>query len=257
MEYSERYFMNIRGERYFYRAWRVERPSAVVVLLHALGLHTGRYTWLCRDMADMGFACYAVDLYGHGLSDGDRGGGTYGRLLETASTFIRLVEEREGGRVLLLGHGAGAILALSACRAGKAAGVIAISPLAELQGIAHGTLLKIRGMVGLKSRISLRPLRDRHHTDALLEAEADELVNRYVSSRILAGLMKAAGELAAQRLPIIALVREKNERGSQLEALVDTGRLITYDPRWEAFPLSAIIKLASLEASSFRAMESG
>ena len=89
--------MNIEGERFFYRAWRSGNPRVTIVLLHALGLHTGRYSWLCDKIARGNVNCYAVDLYGHGLSDGGRGRGSLKKLIEVASMFLNLVRDKEKG----------------------------------------------------------------------------------------------------------------------------------------------------------------
>ena len=46
----------------------------VVLLVHGLGEHAGRYDHVARRLNDWGFAVRAYDQYGHGESGGVRGG---------------------------------------------------------------------------------------------------------------------------------------------------------------------------------------
>ena len=56
-----------------YRHWPVEgQPRAVVMLVHGLGEHSGRYEALAAEMVGRGFAVLAPDHIGHGESPGPR-----------------------------------------------------------------------------------------------------------------------------------------------------------------------------------------
>lgn len=48
-------------------------PRAVVLIVHGLGEHAGRYEKLARRLLDWGFAVRAYDQRGHGNSSGERG----------------------------------------------------------------------------------------------------------------------------------------------------------------------------------------
>src|SRR4030095_5816637 len=48
-------------------------PRGVVVLVHGLGEHAGRYDHVARRLNSWGFAVRGYDQYGHGESDGVRG----------------------------------------------------------------------------------------------------------------------------------------------------------------------------------------
>lgn len=61
------------GLVYFYQHWMPERPRALVVFLHGLGDHIGRYGAFVARMTGAGFACALFDLRGHGRSGGRRG----------------------------------------------------------------------------------------------------------------------------------------------------------------------------------------
>jgi alpha-beta hydrolase superfamily lysophospholipase len=58
----------------FYRHWRPqESPRAVILLVHGLGEHSGRYADFARYFTEQGVAVVAPDHLGHGESPGVRG----------------------------------------------------------------------------------------------------------------------------------------------------------------------------------------
>ncbi|NKY44369.1 alpha/beta hydrolase [Nocardia cerradoensis] len=61
-----------RGGQVFWRAWLPDRARAVVVLVHGVAEHSGRYDHVGKRLADSGFAVYAFDHIGHGRSGGGR-----------------------------------------------------------------------------------------------------------------------------------------------------------------------------------------
>jgi len=67
-------WQNESGRTVFAQVWRPEAtPQDVVVLVHGLGEHSGRYqAWAERFLAQ-GIAVYALDMHGHGRTTGRRG----------------------------------------------------------------------------------------------------------------------------------------------------------------------------------------
>jgi alpha-beta hydrolase superfamily lysophospholipase len=55
------------------RVWCAQRPRALVAIVHGIGEHSGRYTALASDLVKGRFTCVALDLPGHGESNGPRG----------------------------------------------------------------------------------------------------------------------------------------------------------------------------------------
>src|SRR3989304_4098805 len=54
--------------------WEPDASSrAVVYLIHGLGDHSGRYTHVAEALSEARISCWALDLRGHGKSDGARG----------------------------------------------------------------------------------------------------------------------------------------------------------------------------------------
>jgi alpha-beta hydrolase superfamily lysophospholipase len=95
------------------RRWETTDPKRVVVLVHGLGEHSGRYEHVAARLAVDGAIVYAPDHHGHGRSDGERG------LVDDVEAMVddvaRVVEraraEHPGLPVALLGHSLGGVIA--------------------------------------------------------------------------------------------------------------------------------------------------
>lgn len=69
------FFVTRHGLALYVRKWLPKHdvaPRGVVFIVHGLGEHAGRYDHIARVLVKAGFAVFAVDHQGHGMSDGDR-----------------------------------------------------------------------------------------------------------------------------------------------------------------------------------------
>jgi acylglycerol lipase len=101
--------------RIYYRGWEVQAPRAALVIVHGLGEHSGRWERFAMTMAGYGYSCYALDLRGHGLSDGRRGHArSFDALLQDVDRFRREVEGLLDDQVplFLLGQSMGGLLSI-------------------------------------------------------------------------------------------------------------------------------------------------
>lgn len=90
------------------------RVRGLVLLVHGLGEHVGRYEKLARWLNEQGFAVRGYDQYGHGESDGPRGGlPTENRLLDDLATMVERSRAScaPGTPLILLGHSLGGLVA--------------------------------------------------------------------------------------------------------------------------------------------------
>lgn len=93
-----------------------------VLVVHGLGEHAGRYGPLAQRLNDWGFDVRAYDQYGHGQSDGPRGGlPDASRLLDDLADLVESARRRIGPGIplLLLGHSMGGLVAAAAVAGGK------------------------------------------------------------------------------------------------------------------------------------------
>lgn len=245
MSYNESFFIDNRGLKFFYRFWKTSRAKKTLVFFHALGLHTGRYAWLLSELVSRGISCYALDLYGHGLSDGPRGGGNLNDLRSLASKFVSFVLAKAGSKKLVLaGHGIGTLLAVETSLTSSFDSVLLVSPFTEvLDCLQPCSRLKVAAFLGLRVPIRLAPIYDVSHRDAVAEAREDPLVYRYASSRIVLPAVRSVASVINLRRSITVA---EEECFSALRKVLPEGlfnaenRWLTYNPEREIFPLDSI-----------------
>lgn len=67
------YFLSHDGLKLYYRHWDVQEPKAILCIVHGLGEHSNRYQHFAHSLAEHGISVFALDLRGHGLSQGKKG----------------------------------------------------------------------------------------------------------------------------------------------------------------------------------------
>ncbi len=100
----------------FTRAWEAAPGSPAVGIIHGLGDHSGRWERVGRALQSRGFSAYALDLPGHGRSEGKRGHvrswDDYRSALTRWMESLRREDPDRSRRWALLGHSLGALIAL-------------------------------------------------------------------------------------------------------------------------------------------------
>lgn len=108
------------GTRLAYRAWPKAGAEVSFAVVHGLGEHSRRYERFAMGMARHGFATFAVDLRGHGKSDGRRGHvNSWSRWTDDVEAFVSRIESITETEVVPLGHSFGGTALLSTFLAGK------------------------------------------------------------------------------------------------------------------------------------------
>ena len=119
MKYTDGYLdvrhSEARGSSHLYQqTWEPDdQARAVVLLVHGLGEHSGRYVHVADHLTRRGFAVYTLDHYGHGKSDG------HGGFVERFSVYLdgvdallaKAKEEHSSLPLFLLGHSMGGLIA--------------------------------------------------------------------------------------------------------------------------------------------------
>lgn len=103
------------GTQLFYQTWVPDSPMAVLVVVHGLGDHSGRYGPFTRYFVERGFAVALYDQRGHGRSEGERGHAEqFQDFLQDLAQFVQLTKERFPKLPLfLVGHSFGGQVALN------------------------------------------------------------------------------------------------------------------------------------------------
>jgi acylglycerol lipase len=134
VDYSKGKFAGAGGLQIFEQGWRPSQPPrAVVVFVHGLKDHSGRYRDLGVQLAHRGVAFSAFDMRGHGYSEGVRDHvDSLESAIEDLKTVVSRVRDRHPGvPMFLAGQGFGAdVVALYAHQAKPAiAGLILSAPI--------------------------------------------------------------------------------------------------------------------------------
>jgi alpha-beta hydrolase superfamily lysophospholipase len=100
------------GSRLFRRSWLPRDPERVVLLVHGLAEHSGRYDHVGAWLAARGCAVHAYDHRGHGQSEGQRGHlPAFSALLDDLEALLEIVRrEHPGLPVVLVGHSMGGLV---------------------------------------------------------------------------------------------------------------------------------------------------
>ena len=181
------------GETLALQDWPVESGAAraVVVVVHGLGEHAGRYGHVADRLNDWGFEVRAVDHHGHGASSGARGGlPTVDRLLDDLALVIDDTRQTHPALPLvLLGHSLGGLVAASFVARGvrPVDALVLSSPaldpgLSAFQKFLVATLSRIAPTLRVGNGLDLQYL---SHDPAVAKAyRADALCHDRIGARL-------------------------------------------------------------------------
>ncbi len=114
MDHIEGHFKGVRNANIYHQAWLPEGTvKAVLLVVHGLGEHCGRYMNVVNHFVPLGYAVYGLDHIGHGKSDGRRefveG---FADFTSTLTIFYNMVKGLQpGAPIFLLGHSMGGLIA--------------------------------------------------------------------------------------------------------------------------------------------------
>ncbi len=98
----------------YYQCWLpAYEPKAILLVVHGLAEHSGRYTNLVNYFVPRGYAVYGFDQRGHGKSDGVKGYvDQFSCFGADLGNFLWLVHSRHPGiKTFLVGHSMGGTIA--------------------------------------------------------------------------------------------------------------------------------------------------
>lgn len=196
-------------------------PNAkAVAIFHRGHEHSGRMTHVADGLADESLSYFAWDQRGHGRSDGERGDApSIGRLIADVDEFVAHIEQRFGfdtRNLAVIAQSVGAVLVSAwlhdyaprvrcAVLASPAFSVKLYVPFARA-GLK--ALYSSRGNFFVNSYVKAHYLT--HDKERQASYDADSLITRAISVRILLGLYEAAqrvvSDAAAITTPTLLLI---------------------------------------------------
>ena len=114
MNHIEGNFKGVRNANIYYQAWLPEgNLKAVLLVVHGLGEHSGRYMNVVNHFVPLGYAVYGLDHIGHGKSEGMREVvERFEDYTDTLTIYSNMVKGWQTGKpVFLLGHSMGGLIA--------------------------------------------------------------------------------------------------------------------------------------------------
>jgi alpha-beta hydrolase superfamily lysophospholipase len=207
-----------------WQSWTPVSPRGVIVIIHGLAEHSGRYRETAEFLSENGWAVYACDLRAHGLSpDPPKAGRVHVNRFED---YFRDVDAltglaREKHRQLpiyLLGHSMGGLISIRYSLekpAGLAGAIISSPALGTHPEFKPPLFLKL--MVSILSRLAPRLLvasdldtRAISRDPAVVKAYIDDpLVSQKISTRwygeIMKSMKKAHKSAASLRIPMLLM----------------------------------------------------
>jgi alpha-beta hydrolase superfamily lysophospholipase len=214
------YLEGVGRLRLHYRAWEAAAPRSAVLLVHGLAEHSARYTGFGHDLVGAGHSVYALDLRGHGDSDGRRGHvRRFDQLLQDLDRFRREVHGmiRPDVPMFLVGHSLGGLIALRYLEeyADTFSGAVLSAPwLATALAIPHWKVAAAQVLTRLAPSLPMKaniPSDQLSHDPAIAAAfRSDPLVHDRITPRMFTEISTAMG-LVFQRadridLPLLFLL---------------------------------------------------
>jgi acylglycerol lipase len=227
---SEGKFEGVGGLHLYYRAWESPHPTAGLIIVHGLSDHSGRFEAFGQRMASTGINAYALDLRGHGESEGRRGHtDRFDFLLQDLERFRREVEcISDGPPLYILGHSMGGLIVLRYIEEYDVPlrGAILTSPwlatgpsIPRWKIVGAGVLNKVLPSLPIDAGIDADFLS--HDPDIVTRYREDPLVHGKITPRLFTEASAAMGLVLHRsdriRIPLLFLLAGDDQ-------IVDTAR---------------------------------
>ncbi len=217
MEHIEGNFAGVRNTNIYYQGWLPEGDiNAVLLVVHGLGEHSGRYMNIVGHFVPLGYAVYGLDHIGHGKSDGTR------EFVESFDDFTApliifykmVVEWQPGIPIFLLGHSLGGLIASYYLleHQDKFKGAIISAPTVEIgDSVTQLTITMAKVLSKIAPKAGVMSL------DATTISKDPEVVAAYISdplvfhgkttarlgAELLSAMMRSSAEAGTITLPVI------------------------------------------------------
>jgi len=237
MKHQEGFLKGIRETNIYFQSWLPEsEPRAVLLIVHGLAEHSGRYGNVVDHFVPLGYAVYGIDHLGHGKSEGRR---VYVKRFDDYTSTLKVYFDKIHGwqpdkPIFLVGHSMGGLISAVYLLDHQAelAGAILSGPAVKIPGHVTPPILFVGKMLSaLTPKFGLLALsadgvsRDPSVVQAYVN---DPLVHRgKATARLAAEMLKAmqaiSGQAARITLPIMIV------QGSADRLVNSSGARMLYD----------------------------
>lgn len=247
---SEGNFKGAGSTNIYYQAWLPEGDvKAVLLIVHGLGEHSGRYTNVVNHFVPLGYAIYGFDLIGHGKSDGRREYvDRFEEFTDTLTIYYNMVKGWQTGKpIFLLGHSMGGLIQVYYLLDHQAdfKGAVISAPSVKVgESISQTTILLAKVLSAITPKAGLQAL------DANSISSDPAVVSAYVSdplvfhgkttARMGGELLKAIERVTAAmnviRLPFIVVQGGKDRLSDPLGAQMLYDQASSEDKTLKIYP---------------------
>jgi len=212
MRHEEGFFQGVRGIRIYRQSWLPDgEPRAVLLIVHGLGEHCGRYSNVVNHMVPLGYALYGLDHVGHGKSEGARElVERFEDFTDTLHAYRDMVAQAQPGKPLILyGHSLGGLINTTYLLDHQAglAGAVLSAPLSRVpENVSAMTIIMGRVLSRLAPKVGVVPL------DAAAVSRDPAVVQAYMDdplvfhdktpARLAAEMMRAMQRVMAEAAKI-------------------------------------------------------
>jgi alpha-beta hydrolase superfamily lysophospholipase len=201
-------FVASDGDNLAVQDWPLEKEQTlrgVVLIVHGLGEHAGRYDHVARRLNSWGFAVRGFDQYGHGESGGKRGGlPSSNRLLDDLADIVDSTQQRmpKPCPLILLGHSMGGLVAgLFVARGVRLVDALVMSSpvldpgLSGFQKLLVAVLPKVAPDLRVSNALDISKIS--HDPDVVSAYKSDKLVHDRISARLAKFIADGGPEVLA------------------------------------------------------------
>jgi len=248
--WTEHRFISFDETPIFYRRLETSQPpKALVILVHGMGEHGGRYKHVAEYLAELGFECVVPDLRGFGHSGGARTTiRHFSDYLEDLRTLYNfLLRTKKGPPFFILGHSFGGLIASSFSafsRPDRMRGLVLSSPIFGI-GIPVPFWRHALGIIssylfpGYRQSSGVNPARLTHDVSMLDRYKEDPCIDHRISSRLyreLVGAMDRRAQIAERiRIPVLVLQAGEDSIVSKEKSVQFYHELKTADKELEVY----------------------
>lgn len=250
MKHLEGEFQGYQNINLYYQCWLPDiEPGAVLLIVHGLADHSGRFANLINHFVPRGYAIYGYDQWGHGRSPGQKGYiDSFAHFVDDLGFFLRFVRSRHpDNKVFIVAHSVGGTVAtaFTVAHQDEFDGLILSAATLKPGNSVSGVLIAIAPLLSL-----LVPKMGLYTIDAPSISRDQAVVNAYVNDplvyrgkirtrlgvEILRTMQALQSKLSKIRLPVLIMYgtadRLSEPEGSQMlyDAVSSSDKTLkTYD----------------------------